>query len=114
MRPIFTIHAGEFVFGEEIRKRFPNVELWIPAKDSGIDFLATNSNDRSRSLAIQVKMSRDYSPRAILTEFDRVQIAGGWFTFTKKALKESPADVWSLERFPTGLNRMGIPMRGAI
>ena len=95
MNPIFTIHAGEYVFGETVEKRFSDVSLWIPAKDTGIDFLITGK-DRKRTVAVQVKMSRDYRPQLPSSNFERKQIAGGWFVFTHKKLSESPADIWSL------------------
>jgi hypothetical protein len=59
MRPIFTIHAGEFLVGEYIEKSYPELNVWIPSKDTGIDLLVTNKKDASKSVAIQVKMSRD-------------------------------------------------------
>ena len=33
MRPLFTIHAGEFVVGEHIEQQFPKF-VWIPSKDT--------------------------------------------------------------------------------
>lgn len=95
MRPIFTIHAGEFLFGERIEEKFPDADLWIPAKDKGIDFLITRPGT-TRPTSVQVKMSRDYSPSAASTEFERKQIAGGWFTFSHRKIEESPAEIWSL------------------
>ena len=42
MRPIFTVHAGEFLVGEHIEKKFPELNVWIPSKDTGVDLLVTN------------------------------------------------------------------------
>jgi hypothetical protein len=42
MRPLFSIHAGEFLVGNEIERRFPAATLWLPAKDTGVDLLVTN------------------------------------------------------------------------
>ena len=95
MRPIFTIHAGEFVFGEEIERRYKNCDLWIPAKDKGIDFLITG-NPQKAPLSVQVKMSRDFSKNIALSNFDKSVYASGWFQFSKKKLEESPAKIWSL------------------
>ena len=42
MRPLFTIHAGEYLVGERLEgnKRKPNV--WVPTKDKGIDLPIVN------------------------------------------------------------------------
>jgi hypothetical protein len=95
MRPIFTIHAGEFIFGETLLKRFREIELWIPAKDRGIDFLVTKPN-REKPISVQVKMSRDYRPNAAKTALEKAQLAGGWFTFNHEKLAKSNAEIWSL------------------
>lgn len=95
MRPIFTIHAGEFIFGDEVSKRFPALDLWIPAKDRGIDFLISDEC-RQKTTAVQVKMSRDYRPHEAKTDFESIRAAGGWLTFPHKKLATSPADIWSI------------------
>lgn len=95
MRPVFTIHAGEFLFGEEVEQRVPNAELWIPAKDRGIDFLITKPGI-DRPISVQVKMSRDYKPNLAVSDFEKGLMAGGWFVFSHDKLWNSPADIWSL------------------
>ncbi|WP_435237759.1 hypothetical protein ACR30L_09435 [Psychromonas sp. PT13] len=94
MRPIFTIHAGEFLVGEYIEKNFPTLNVWIPSKDTGTDFLVTNKKDSSKSVAIQVKMSRDYKPSHAKDEFSRKLLAGGWLTLAHDKIEKSPADYW--------------------
>ena len=42
MRPIFTIHAGEYLVATEIEKKFRDLRVWIPSKDIGIDLLVTD------------------------------------------------------------------------
>jgi len=61
MRPLFTIHAGEFVVGEFIEKSLSESRYLVPAKDTGIDLLVTGEGGR-RSISLQVKLSRDYKP----------------------------------------------------
>jgi len=95
MRPIFTIHAGEFLFGEKIEKDFRSVDLWIPAKDKGVDFLITSRSANS-AVKVQVKMSKNYAIGEANSNFERALAVGGWFNFTHAALKNSPADYWSL------------------
>jgi hypothetical protein len=46
MRPLFTVHAGEFVVGNEIESRFPEATLWLPAKDTGVDLLTCENGQR--------------------------------------------------------------------
>jgi len=95
MKPLFTIHAGEYVFGEFIEKNYPAARLWIPAKDTGIDFLVTKEPVKD-TVSIQVKMSKDYRPAFAESLFEKNLIAGGWFVFSHSALENSPADIWSI------------------
>lgn len=98
MRPIFTIHAGEYIFAEEVAKKFKSLELWIPVRDTGVDFLVTNREIDTKSIqvkSIQVKMSRDYSPLAASRHPFNI-VAGGWFRFRRAQLENSKADLWSL------------------
>jgi hypothetical protein len=41
MRPIFTVHAGEFLAGQYIEREFKK-NVWVPRKDTGIDLLVTD------------------------------------------------------------------------
>jgi hypothetical protein len=95
MKPLFTVHAGEFVFAENVEKRAPHLRLWIPTKDTGVDFLVTDRDGLS-SVTVQVKMSKDYRPAFAKTEFDGKLTAAGWFVFNHSALENSPASIWSL------------------
>lgn len=95
MKPIFTLHAGEFVFGDHVEKRFRHVNLWVPVKDTGIDFLLSDKTNRA-TVSVQVKMSRDYRPPHALTDFENLLEAAGWFVFSSKALENSQADIWSI------------------
>lgn len=65
MRPMFTVHAGEFLVGQYIEERFKNKNVWVPTKDLGIDLLVTNRT-RQESMALQVKFSRDFLPTMTL------------------------------------------------
>ena len=94
MRPIFTIHAGEFLVGEHIEKEFPELNVWIPSKDTGIDLLVTNKNDPSRSVSLQVKLSRDYKPSHATDDLSRKLLAGGWLNLAHDKIEKSQADYW--------------------
>lgn len=93
MRPLFTIHAGEFLVGEFIEKNFPSLNVWIPAKDTGVDLLVTGKADR-RPVSLQVKLSRDYKSAEAVSEFDRNLVAAGWLTINHEKLAVSTADLW--------------------
>lgn len=86
MRTLFTPHAGEVLVGAEIARRIKGAEVWLPAKDQGIDLLITNS-DRTRAVGLQVKFSRDFSQGGDL-------VAGGWWKFDRQKIRISRADLW--------------------
>lgn len=94
MKPLFTIHAGEFLAACEIEQKFRHVNVWIPAKDTGIDLLVTNS-DNSKSVSLQIKFSRDY----LVTNMKDAALlaalrAGGWWTPTRQQIEKSQAQYW--------------------
>jgi hypothetical protein len=95
MRPLFTIHAGEYIAGSFIEQNFPNCRVWIPSRDTGIDLLVT---DRacSRSVKLQVKFSKDFAPTH-LNDLGRHKLrVCTWFRFKAEALRSSQADYWVL------------------
>ena len=93
MRPLFTVHAGEFLAGDFIGRKFRNVDVWVPAKDRGIDLLVTDK-ECSKTVSLQVKFSRDYLVTSKLAEFQKSLRACGWWTLDPKKIKKSPADYW--------------------
>lgn len=93
MRPLFTIHAGEFLVGEFIEKSFPTLNVWIPSKDTGIDLLVTNKKNTS-TVSLQVKLSRDYKVPEATNDFDRNLVACGWLTLPHDKIAKSSADYW--------------------
>ena len=95
MKPIFSIHAGEYLVGEYLESHFKNLRLWLPSKDTGIDILATDKQCQ-RNLSIQVKFSKDYSALTERTEVDKNLKTGGWWTFQRDKIANSSADYWVL------------------
>src|SRR6267142_4065538 len=93
MRALFTIHAGEYVVGEFIERTFPALDVWVPAKDTGVDLLITGKPVGS-PISLQVKLSRDYKPLEAATEFERSILAAGWLTIDHDKLARSKADFW--------------------
>jgi hypothetical protein len=92
MKPLFTIHEGEFLVGDHInRKLGKKYDVWVPTKDSGIDLLVTRKDRRGRAVGLQVKFSRSFPIRE---EFSRHLLATSWFTLDPKKVRESRADLW--------------------
>jgi len=91
MRPLFTIHAGEYLVGSYIEKNFKSYNVWVPSKDSGVDLLITNKTNR-KPISLQVKFSKDYHGKDV----DPAIKSGGWWTFNRDKMKNSKADYWVL------------------
>lgn len=93
MKPIFTVHAGEFVVGDFIGRNFRYADVWVPAKDRGIDLLVTDSRCKN-AVSLQVKFSRDFLVADMPAEFQKPLRACGWWTLNGPKIAESPADYW--------------------
>lgn len=93
MKPLFTIHAGEHLVGSYIEHRFRNVNVWVPSRDTGVDLLVTDRRN-SRTLALQVKFSKDFLVTHMRPEFQKQLRACGWWTIDAEKLNRSPADYW--------------------
>lgn len=93
MRPIFTVHAGEYLVATEIERRFRTLRVWIPSKDRGIDLLVTNP-ETQRMVPLQIKFSKDFTPLSKRREFQRSFKATGWWTHRRDKIEKSPADLW--------------------
>jgi hypothetical protein len=93
MRPLFTIHAGEYLVGLHIERRFKRYLVWVPSKDTGIDLLVTNPKSR-RQASIQVKFSKDFLAPGSVPSFQRGLRACGWWTLNRSKIKNSAADLW--------------------
>jgi hypothetical protein len=92
MKPIFTIHEGEFLVGDYINRKFGRkYDVWVPTKDIGIDLLVTRKRRQGKAVGIQVKFSRAYSIRE---ESARHLIATSWFTLDPEHIRKSKADLW--------------------
>ena len=93
MKPLFTVHAGEYLVGSHIEAEYPKWNVWIPSKDTGIDLLVTNGRG-TKSVSLQVKFSKDFNPthRPILLQSKLM--AAGWWTYQEKKIKDSRADFW--------------------
>lgn len=95
MRPIFTIHAGEYLVGAEIEDAFPHLRVWVPSKDKGIDLLVTDSHYRTKA-TLQVKFSKDHLASGKESSATWTIQSGGWWQFKRDKLASSEADYWVL------------------
>jgi hypothetical protein len=93
MRSIFTVHAGEFIVGEHLERTYEGLNVWVPAKDTGVDLLVTNSTN-SKGVSCQVKFSRDFPTTDMGPEFQTPMRVCGWFTLTPTKIANSSAQFW--------------------
>ena len=57
MKSLFSIHEGEFLVGDHITRKRRAYDVWLPAKDSGVDLLVTRKDRRGRPTALQANPS---------------------------------------------------------
>jgi hypothetical protein len=93
VKSLFTIHAGEFVAGSYIERTFKRVNVWVPAKDTGVDLLVSDSKNK-KVVSLQVKFSRDFLATHMADVFQNPLLACGWWTLNRQKIAISPADYW--------------------
>jgi len=93
MKPLFTVHAGEYLVGSHIEANYPKWNVWVPSKDTGIDLLVTNSRN-TKAVSLQVKFSKDFNPTHRPTFLQHKLMAAGWWTHQAKKIRDSRADFW--------------------
>ena len=93
MKPLFTVHGGEYLVGSYIEQNYKHVKVWVPAKDTGVDLLVTDRNSH-RAISLQVKFSKDYLATDMGAEFQKNLRACGWWTINRAKLRSSPANFW--------------------
>ncbi len=87
MRPVFTVHGGEYLTAEHLEHKFgKKLRVWVPSKDDGIDLLVS-SRDCRKAVSLQVKSSKSYE---LKTEVN----ASGWWRIDAAKLQKSTADYW--------------------
>src|SRR5689334_3399599 len=95
MRPLFSLHAGEYLVGSYLERHFPELATWVPGTDTGIDLLVTDRAAK-RALSLQVKFSKDFLVTHMAPAFRAKLRACGWWTFNREKLRRSTADYWVL------------------
>jgi hypothetical protein len=92
MKPIFTIHEGEFLVGDYINRKLGHqYNVWVPTKDSGVDLLVTRKHRKGEAVGLQAKFSRSFDIRP---ELARHVIATSWFVLEPQKIRKSQADLW--------------------
>lgn len=92
MKPLFTVHVGEYLVGAYIERTFPRWKVWLPSKDTGVDLLVTDARNR-KAVSLQVKFSKDYPEYRSLLLQNRL-LAGGWWSHDARKIQKSNADFW--------------------
>ena len=93
MKPLFTVHAGEYLVGEHLERTYPAWNVWVPSKDTGIDLLVTDAKNR-KTVSLQVKFSKDFNPTHGSLLLQNRLLAAGWWTHDPKKIQKSIADFW--------------------
>ena len=93
MKPLFTIHAGEYLVGSHIEARYPKWNVWVPSKDTGVDLLVTNGRN-TKTVSLQVKYSKDFNPTQRQVFLQSKLMAAGWWTHQEAKIKNSRAEIW--------------------
>ena len=105
MKPIFTIHAGEYLVASHLEEKFKDLQIWLPSSDTGIDLLVTNpklsSQNSVRAVSLQVKFSKDFlgnkgGGKNASSSINSKIKSGGWWTFKYDKIDKSQADLWVL------------------
>ena len=92
MKTLFTVHAGEYLVCSYIEAHFRDLSVWIPSKDTGIDFLVTNKR-QTRAVSLQVKYSKDFNISHDPMLISKI-LAAGWWNLDRKKIQSSTADFW--------------------
>ena len=93
VKSLFTIHAGEFVTGEHIERKFRKVNVWLPSRDTGTDLLVTDAKNKT-SVSLQVKFSRDFLTTHLSSVYQKPLRACGWWSLNREKILKSNADYW--------------------
>lgn len=93
MKPLFTVHAGEFLVGDYIERTIRKVNLWLPSRDTGVDLLVTDLKNQ-QVISLQVKFSRDFLVTHKPPSLQERLRAYGWWSIQRKQIENSKADYW--------------------
>jgi hypothetical protein len=89
MKPLFTVHGGEYLVGSYIEQHYKHVNVWIPSRDTGVDLLVSDRRSR-HALSLQVKFSKDFLATDMGAEFQKDLRACGWWAINRARFRSSP------------------------
>src|ERR1700694_767275 len=92
MKPLFTVHFGEYLAGSHI-EHYKRVSVLVPSRDTGVDLLVSDRRGRS-TVSIQVKFSKDFLPTYKAPEFQEPLRVCSFFVINRDKLRASQADFW--------------------
>ncbi len=93
MKPLFTVHAGEYLVGAYLERTYPRWNVWVPSKDTGVDLLVTDTRNR-KAVSLQVKFSKDFNPTHGSLLLQGRLLAAGWWSHDARKIRKSNADFW--------------------
>jgi hypothetical protein len=93
MKPLFTVHAGEYMVGAYLERTYPRWNVWVPSKDTGVDLLVTDTRNR-KAVSLQVKFSKDFNPTHGSLLLQSRLLAAGWWSHDARKIQKSNADFW--------------------
>ncbi len=88
MKPLFTVHVGEYLVGSYIEQHYKRVSVWIPSRDTGVDLMVSDRRGRS-TVSIQVKFSKDFLPTHVAPEFREPLRVCTFFLINRDKLRAS-------------------------
>ncbi len=91
MKPLFTVHSGEYLVGSYVEHQFKRANVWIPSRDTGVDLLVSDRQNR-RAVSLKVKFSKDFLVTHMGPLFQKNLRACGWWTINREKVRTSPTD----------------------
>ena len=93
MKPLFTIHAGEYLVGSFIEEKFKDFNVWVPAKDTGVDLLVTNAKN-NKAVSLQVKFSKNFLVTDKKDSLQQGLKSRSWWKLNLKNIRKFLSDYW--------------------
>ena len=93
MKPMFTVHVGEYLVGSYIEHNYSNWNVWLPSKDTGVDLLVSDKRNR-KTVSLQVKFSKDFNPSHGSPVLQSRLLSAGWWNLDARKIAKSNADFW--------------------
>ena len=90
LKGLITVNPRAILVAKQIEARFPNLSLWVPGKDTGIDLLVADARCQ-RITTLIVRYSRDYKITHMKELYQSRLRACAWFTLSRHRLLESAA-----------------------